>query len=319
MKIVSRQGDPNIAEVFVASFRSSSEMLAEFVDARDPSYTRREKSVIIVSTQFGCPVACPMCDAGTTYLGDLSTEEIFAQVDYIRTSRPDLPFDAIKKLKIQFARMGEPALNSNVLSVIEGLPSRYNTRGLIPCVATTAPSSSAAWFDRLLAIRHSIYRGKEFQLQFSINSTDEKARDRLMPIKKMPLAELGNYARFFYERGTRKVALNFALAEGVPVDPRVIADNFDPEFSCIKITPLNPTIRSAETGIATALPPNAPQKATRLCDEFRLHGFEVILSIGDTRENQIGSNCGMAVRKLPLRLIPSHQEPASEIKNHLLT
>jgi hypothetical protein len=33
-----------------------------------------------------------------------------------------------------------------------------------------------------------------------------------------------------------------------------------------------------------------------LCVKLQARGFDVILSIGDARENQIGSNCGMAIK-----------------------
>jgi hypothetical protein len=36
----------------------------------------------------------------------------------------------------------------------------------------------------------------------------------------------------------------------------------------------------------------------RVADRFRMAGFETILSIGETDENRIGSNCGMRVREL---------------------
>ncbi|HPQ80813.1 MAG TPA: hypothetical protein PLZ86_03715, partial [bacterium] len=53
--------------------------------------------------------------------------------------------------------------------------------------------------------------------------------------------------------------------------------------------------RSRETGLVTSLPPHAPEAASWLCEKFRSLGFDVILSIGDARENEVGSNCGMAI------------------------
>ncbi len=297
MEIISIQGDPSLAEVFVARFRGDERLLAEFVDARDPEEDPNYKWVVIVSSQFGCPIACPMCDAGGDYRGDLTAEEILAQIDAVVARHPESRLKGTKKFKVQFARMGEPALNPTVLGALEALPSRYGAPGLMPCIATTAPANACRWFDSLKEIRHSVYSGRDFQLQISLNSTDEAARDRLMPWPKMSFAYISEYARAFHEPGTRKTALNFALTEGVPVNPEAIARNFDPGFTCVKITPLNPTIRSAETGLSTALPPHAPEEADSLSNRLVELGFEVILSIGDTRENAIGSNCGMAVRK----------------------
>jgi len=297
MELISKQGTPDLALVYVARFRSQADLLAEFVDARDPDLSPDAKWVIIVSTQFGCPAACPMCDAGGDYKGNLTTEEIFSQIDYIVKSHPRERL-LTSKFKIQFARMGEPAFNKAVLDVLRDLPKRYDAPGLIPCIATIAPLIAKEWFDELLSIRGSVYKGRAFQLQLSINSTDDKIRDILMPPPKISIEELGLYANNFSILGPRKVSLNFALAEGVQIDPMIISRNFDPKSVCVKITPLNPTIRSVEMGLKTALPPDAPAKAENLCNEFKKLGFDVILSIGDVRENTIGSNCGMAVRKL---------------------
>lgn len=298
MKIILKTGDPNLAEVYVAAFRGKEELLAEFVDARDPKLPRDSKWVIIISTQFGCPAGCPMCDAGGGYLGDLDSDEMFLQIDRVISSRKNIDPKKVSKLKIQFARMGEPALNSFVIVALEKLPNHLNSPGLIPCIATTAPLSAGKWFEELIGLRHSVYKGRDFQLQFSINSTDETARDKLMPLPKFSLAEISKLAERFYENGTRKIGLNFALAKDIPVEAKTIAKYFSPNSVCVKLTPLNPTYRSIETGLQTALPPDAPEEAEKLCNEFESLGFDVITSIGDTRENEIGSNCGMAVRKI---------------------
>lgn len=297
MEILSMQGDPEVASVFVAAFRGDEELLAEFVDSNGQGASPDEKWVIILSTQFGCPVACPMCDAGGGYRGDLTADEMFAQIEGVLARHPASRLEGVSKLKIQFARMGEPALNPAVLDVIRALPTRYGPAAL-PCVATTAPSRAKGWFERLLDIRRELYFDRPFQLQLSINSTDEETRARLMPVPRMDIEALAAYARAFSEAGPRKVALNFALTRGVPVDPSVVARHFNPEHACIKITPLNPTERSRKTGLITSLPPDAPQAAEKLCEDFEKLGFDVILSIGDVRENSIGSNCGMAILKM---------------------
>lgn len=297
MRIISTTGDPGLARVYVAQFRGRRKFLAEFVEAFDPIIPRSDKLVIIVSTQFGCPVTCAMCDAGDQYMGDLSNNEIFAQIDHVLARHQGENLRSIGRLKVQFARMGEPALNPAVLSVLKELPLRYDFPGLIPCIATTAPQTGKAWLDALVGIRQRIYRDQPFQLQFSINSTDEKTRDYLMPIPKLNFSELAVIAKKFYEGGPRKVGLNFALAKGVPVNPETIGRLFDPACACIKITPLNPTARASKMALESAFEPRYPEAAEKLCSKFRSLGFDVILSIGDTRENTIGSNCGMAVKQ----------------------
>lgn len=297
VRVIERIGDSELAQVYVASFRDGPQYLAEFVDARDPELPKDKKWVIIVSTQFGCPVACEFCDAGGDFSGNLTAEEIFSQIDHVISNNPPSRIFT-SKFKIQFARMGEPSLNAAVLDVLDQLPRRYDAHGLIPCIATIAPRSAAAWFERLLSIRHGIYSGRDFQLQLSINTTDDILRDRMMPVPKLSLRELGDYVQRFHEDKLRKSSLNFALMSDFKVDPAIIADNFDPKYACIKLTPLNPTMKSMEMGIENGLIENLDRAVQDLAGKFNCLGFDVIISIGDLRENEIGSNCGMAVKRL---------------------
>lgn len=298
LEIVSHQGDRDLAMVYVARLRESDAHAIEFVDARDPSIAPDQKRVVIISTQFGCPIACPICDAGGDYQGDLTSAEMLAQIDHVVMDYPKDWNTTLAKFKVQFARMGEPALNQAVLDVLRELPGRYNAPGLIPCIATIAPARCHDWFEELIDIRRTIYANKTFQLQLSINSTDEKCRQTMMPANKLSFDELSCIADRFVSGGPRKVGLNFAFTSDTPLEPKVIADHFNPASCCIKITPLNPTARSQEHGFQTALPPDAPTRADRICQEFGDLGFDVIVSIGDERENVIGSNCGFAVKHL---------------------
>ncbi len=297
MEIKLRTGDASIAEVFVIKFRDDERFLAECVRALNPDVPPEKKQVLILSTQFGCPVACSMCDAGGNYAGDLTADEIFSQIDLLVAENG---FDSAKnceKFKVQFARMGEPALNMAVLEVLRKLPERYPFKGLMPCLATTAPSSAEAFFEELLDIKRLSYSNKTFQLQLSVNSTSEEERDRLMPVKKWSLEELAGYGTKFYRDGDRKISLNFALMEGVTLDASRIKSIFDPRAFCIKATPLNPNYSVAASGHKDAF---GSFTGKNFVEELSDSGFEVILSVGDLRENKIGSNCGQAVRFLKL-------------------
>jgi len=190
--------------------------------------------------------------------------------------------------------MGEPALNPAVLEVLERLPGIYDAPGMIPCIPTIAPSSASGWFEKLLAIKRRLYPGGRFQLQFSINSTDEAARDLMMPVKKWDLKQVADYGVRFYEEGDRKVVLNFALAKGVEVDPDVIEDRFPREKFIVKLTPVNPTETAVKNGYETILSEACPGNARDLVRAIDQRGFDCVVSIGDGREIEIGSNCGQA-------------------------
>jgi 23S rRNA (adenine2503-C2)-methyltransferase len=194
--------------------------------------------------------------------------------------------------------MGEPSLNPAVLEVLKELPRRFDAPGLIPCIATVMPEGTDGWFNELLSIKQTVFRNTLFQLQISINSTDQSARDWLMPYPKWSFAKIARYGETFAKGGRRKVSLNFAWTSDMLVEPNVIARHFDPKSFCIKVTPLNPTLSSEERGLGSAFSPDKPGLAEKLCEEFSRYGYETILSIGDTAENEIGSNCGMSVRKI---------------------
>jgi len=74
MKILASTGREDVAMVYMAEIEQGK--LVEFVESVQPPLPREKKWVLIVSTLFGCPVKCLMCDAGSHYEGKLSREDI---------------------------------------------------------------------------------------------------------------------------------------------------------------------------------------------------------------------------------------------------
>jgi 23S rRNA (adenine2503-C2)-methyltransferase len=268
----------------------------EFVESLQPPLTREKKWVLIVSTLYGCPVKCPICDAGGWYNGRLTKDEILAQIDYMVDRRyPDRKVPA-EKFKIQMARMGEPSFNVAVIGVLEDIHNRYQAPCL-PCISTVAPHGTDTFFERLIETKKRLYHSGRFQMQFSIHSTDARKRDFLIPIKKWNFEKIAKYGYRFYEKGDRKIALNFALAENIPVEPEIIARYFDPEIFMIKLTPLNPTVSAARNRLTNRLQDERQSDILKLTEEFGRYGFDLLVSIGELEENRIGSNCGQYVRR----------------------
>lgn len=293
MKVFSVAGRTDIAMVYMADMGEGR--LIEFVEALQPPYERDERWILMVSTLFGCPVHCLFCDAGGGYRGKPSSEEILMQVDYmVRKWYPDGYIPA-NKFKIQFARMGEPALNHAVLEALEQLPLRYDAPGLMPSVSTIAPKGSESFFEELLEIKDRLYAKGRFQFQFSLHTSDQKLRDHLIPVKKWDFSQMAAYGDRFYKAGDRKITLNFALAEGMPVEPEALLEYFDPEKYLIKITPLNPTSRATENRLVSLIDPNQPGSGGSVAWALNSAGYQVIISIGEVEENLIGSNCGQYV------------------------
>jgi 23S rRNA (adenine2503-C2)-methyltransferase len=293
MKIIASTGTEDIAVVYIMELDNGR--LVECVESLQPPVSREEKWVLLVSTMQGCPVHCRMCDAGGFYKGKLNTEDIFTQIDYLVDKRyPDRCIPS-KQFKIQFARMGEPALNSAVLEVLAELPARYQAPGLMPSISTVAPAGSDKFFERLLVLKNEYYAGGYFQFQFSIHTTDQHLRDELIPVKKFTFAEISAYGARFFTAGDRKITLNFALAQGMPVEADILLKYFDPERYLIKITPLNPTYRAIESNLASYIETSHNQEDCSIVNHLRSAGYQVIVSIGESEENLIGSNCGQYI------------------------
>jgi 23S rRNA (adenine2503-C2)-methyltransferase len=295
MRLLETTGNPELAMVYVAE--DSVGRRFEFVDSVQPPRSRDEKWVVIVSTMFGCPVGCSMCDAGGSYEGHIDAEGILWQVRRAVEERFGNGGPMTAMLKVQFARMGEPTLNPNVLKALDALPREYSTK-VVASVSTVAPRGCGAFLGTLKEIKDRSYAGGDFQLQFSIHSTDPEVRAGLCPIRTLSFGEMAREGAAFRTNGDKKVTLNFCLIEGVPLEPTVVAAHFDPQHFLIKLTPMNPTAKAHESGLTSIIGPGTEARADGLIDRFRELGYEVLLSIGEYEENQIGSNCGQFISAL---------------------
>jgi 23S rRNA (adenine2503-C2)-methyltransferase len=295
IKMHASAGNEDVAVVYIVE--TSSGHLVECVESVQPPLAREKKWVLLVSTMFGCPIGCLICDAGGYYHGKPTKDEIFAQIDFLvekRFADRNIP---CQQFKIQFARMGEPSLNMEVLKVLEELPQRYHAPGLLPSISTIAPAGSEKFFETLLEIKQAYYSGGRFQFQVSLHTTDVALRDHFIPVKKWDYAHIAAYGERFYAMGDRKITLNFALAQGMPVEPQVLLRYFDPVKFLVKITPVNPTYRARENEMVSYIDPLSGGQKYEIVQALQQAGYQVILSIGEVEENLIGSNCGQYLRR----------------------
>jgi 23S rRNA (adenine2503-C2)-methyltransferase len=227
----------------------------------------------------------------------MSAEEIISEIRFMTQIRfPDNNIPC-EKFKIQFARMGEPTLNSEVLKVLEQLPKIYNAPGLMPCISTVAPKGGKEFLSKLITIKDQNYPSGNFQLQFSIHSTNEENRHEIMSPKIWNLEEISEYGKNWFKRGDRKITLNFALTEESIIDIDVLRQYFDPGLFFIKLTPLNPTNNALKNGYKSGIT-KENVKSLKLVSELRNTGYDAIVSIGEWEENEIGTNCGQFATEL---------------------
>ena len=294
MKIISEHGNDALAKVYVGELDDGHHI--EFVESIQPPRTRQEKWVNVISTMVGCPVGCKMCDAGGGFERSLTALEMQAQIDHLANVKFPEGKVTSAMWKIQLARMGEPTLNPEVLKFLSQL-SEKGHQNLVISLSTVGPSNSAPFIQELKKIKDAGFPGK-FQLQFSIHSTDDEMRRKLIPIKSLILPEIAALCRQFRRTSDRKITLNFIVMKDVPIDTERIARLFDGDNFLIKLTPLNPTYRARYHKILPGFDPEKPETIKELISDFEAKGFEVILSIGELEENRIGSNCGQYLERL---------------------
>jgi 23S rRNA (adenine2503-C2)-methyltransferase len=295
MKVIAETGSSDLAIVYIADY--GNDRVLEFVEALQPPYSRKERWILMVSTLFGCPVKCLICDAGGSYYGKPTKDQILSQIDYMVDKRFPGWEIPCKKFKIQFARMGEPALNASVLDVLMELPFRYKAPGLMPSISTIAPKGCEDFMDQLLDIKNEYYPNGNFQFQYSIHSTNQEERDQLIPVNKWDFEKLAKFGDKFLGKKDRKITLNFALSSESSIDKHILSTYFDPKKFLVKITPINPTYQAKDNNIESYLNNNKQEGILSIVSELKLIGYDVIVSIGELEENNIGSNCGQYVIK----------------------
>jgi len=294
MKIIEKREVPGLAALYLAELAGDPPRRVEFVDTLEPGVSKTEKWVMMISTQVGCAVGCRMCDAGVSvYQGNLSAEEMLSQVRFIAAQNTGLDLIRHPKVKVHFARMGEPALNPAVLEALRMLAREFPCPGLIASVSTVAPKSPAVepWFKELLRVKDECFSAGRFQLQFSLHATDEDKRREIAPIKKWSLEEVADYGRRFVRPGDRKVTLNFAPAASETLDAAAIAGTFDPRRFLIKITPINPTLSAARSG-TTFVWTETPESVRPAVQDLARRGFKVIISPSLPEEIASETSCG---------------------------
>ena len=295
MRIVETRTAKGLGTLYLADLATGRrERLIEFVDTREPGVPKSRKWVLMISTQVGCAVGCRMCDAGAAgYGGNLSAAEMLRQIRFVAGRNPSLDLRSHPKVKIHFARMGEPSLNPAVLPALRALAREVRNPGLIASVSTVAPRTPVVepWFEELRRVKDECFPGGRFQLQFSLHATDAGVRHAIVPIKTWTLEEVADYGRRFVRPGDRKVTLNFAPGPGEALDAAAIARVFDPGHFLIKVTPVNPT-QTALQGGCVRVWHRAPADLKAAARRLEARGFEVILSPSTAEELAGETSCG---------------------------
>ncbi len=215
-----------------------------------------EKWLLTVSTQKGCVHNCEFCDvAPLDFKGNLSQQEIEDQVRTILEYSPYVKNSA--KVKIGFARMGEPAHNlNNVINAMRNLYTISQEKGLnfkwLPCFNSILPRKTMqglSGFDvmeKVIDLKENYFDGF-LHFQISCNSTDEVVRRKLFGgADVLTLKEIIDFVNK-KDLHNRTVTLNFIVIKDVPIDIEYLTSlGLNGDKFRVKLIPLNDTVRSQD-------------------------------------------------------------------------
>ena len=240
----------------------------------------KDKWLLTVSTQKGCSFNCGFCDvAKLPFAGNLSVEDIQNQISAILCASPYvLQSD---KVKIGFARMGEPACNLlNVIEAIKSLPqlAKEQDRDFkwLPCFNSILPRCSPC-IEEILEVKEKDCAGY-LHFQISCNSTDEEKRRELFGgAKVLTLKEIVDIVNK-KSISTRTVTLNFIVMDGVEVDVlKLKRMGLSGDKFTVKLIPLNNTLAAEKSGLKTYANYSNYEKLEELKKKFEQEGVPVVI------------------------------------------
>jgi len=220
------------------------------------------------------------CDvAPLPFKGNLSQQEIEDQIENILICSPYVKKS--QKVKIGFARMGEPAWNlANVIGAMKNLRRISTAYGRdyewLPCFNSILPRKVSC-LERIIDLKESWFEGN-LHLQVSCNSTDEQTRKTLFGgADVLTIEEVVNTVNRIKIKN-RTITLNFIVMQGVEVsveELKKIGLNGD-KFT-VKLIPLNKTNNAENNSLKTLANYSNYDRLLELKEEFRSNGIPVVV------------------------------------------
>lgn len=259
----------------------------------------KEKLVVTVSSQKGCPMKCNFCDCPKLgFSGNASVPELITEI------MSGIALSGIKygkRLNVHFARMGEPTLNQNVITAANLVALAVNGSGDVsfdeyhPVVSTMMPKCNRYLEDFLWEwIKSGCRHGGEdgYGLQFSINTLDEEKRNEMFRNKSLSLSEIGKIIDNLPMPRNRKYTLNFAVTSESNLDVDLMNKYFDKKKCIVKITPIHKTVEAENNGYEIVTDFDVYEKFEQPLVNA---GWDVIVFIPSKEEDEDRITCGNAL------------------------
>jgi 23S rRNA (adenine2503-C2)-methyltransferase len=244
----------------------------------------RDHFTLCISSQVGCAFDCQFClTAKCGFERNLTKAEIVAQV---RDIRQDVA-DSKPLTNLVFMGMGEPLANyTNLVEAIYSITDNHAGLGFSNRRVTVSTAGLASKIS-------SLGRDTKVNLAVSLNATDNKTRDMLMPInRKYPIEKLLEACRRYPLPRGRRITFEYVLLKGINdslEDARILAQLLRRIKAKINLIPFNP-----HKGCKYDCPA-----------ESTIHGFQEILIknnytaiIRHSKGKDIGAACGQLAGNL---------------------
>lgn len=202
-----------------------------------------DKWLIAVSTQYGCPQKCLFCLVPTLpFKGNLSNNDIWEQLEFVFDQNKHVT--KCDKIKVGFARMGEPQYNwKNILQVMRDMKTYKEGFKFLPCYNTILPKVKSFGKSPVDVIKEEVMEVKNYldgfmHIQISTNSTNEDERKHLFGGQDVVTIEEMKQEFNDLPNNNRLITLNFICGAGWELDANKL-EGLNPEVFCVKLTPLN--------------------------------------------------------------------------------
>ena len=211
-------------------FRTIDSKLIESV-----SMVENSRHTLCISSQIGCSVDCSFCATGKMgIIRNLDTGEIIEQIIIISKDR------RIPITNIVFMGMGEPFLNyNNVIKACDifNSPSGFNLASKRITISTSGI---------LPKIEKYITEKQKYKLAISLNASNNKTRNQLIPInRKWPIEDILNVIKNYQFNKYQPIMFEYVLIKGIndsKENAKELADLLA-QVSCkINIIPYNVTV-----------------------------------------------------------------------------
>lgn len=302
-KIIS-DTDLCLEYLYVGDYGKENNIKADFL-----GYTKRiekvehkpvnikEKLVVTVSSQKGCPMNCNFCDCPKLgFHGNATTAELLSEI----TSAISLSgIHNGARLNVHYARMGEPTFNPNVITSARLIARMLQDRNsdikfdtYHPVVSTMMPKANKNLKEFLhqWVSTGAVYGGEDgFGLQFSINTLDEAARNEMFRGHSLSLQEISDIIKELPAPKKRKYTLNFAVTSQNNLNVDLMNKYFDKEKCIVKITPIHETVEAVSEGYEIVTDFDVYEKFEQ---PLVKDGWDVIVFVPSKEEDADRITCG---------------------------